>query len=194
MDKNFWKEYHDELSYIAPNFNSAWVLIDNITSEKYRKENMLNTVSYVEYYILCYIYVWKMLGEKLSYDTVEGFFCDCNPDGKEEYEKFLSFRKPDEISDFGNDRLRFLLKHIEGDICRDIAEVLNDSDDDPHCSAVAITNYIKCYIKIMNGLGKALSFSNVFEFFITHGYSQKQYLDFEESRRKESVYYRGIQY
>lgn len=53
---------------------------------------------------------------------------------------------------------------------------------------------IKCYIDISEQAGKSLSFGNAFEFFITHGFSQKQYECFETSRKVEAPTYRGVQY
>ena len=57
-----------------------------------------------------------------------------------------------------------------------------------------IFNKIKCYIQIMSELGEQLPFNNVEEFFEFNAYTKEEYRKFEESRRKESQYYRGVQY
>ena len=79
-------------------------------------------------------------------------------------------------------------------ICELIDHVLNDSEEDPHYSAVAATNMIKCYIQIMNEIGESLPYCTVQEFFLFNAYTHEEYALFEELRKKESAYYRGIQY
>ena len=92
------------------------------------------------------------------------------------------------------EKLKYLLNVIEDHICILIDDILTDSETDPHYSAVAATNRIKCYIDVMNDLGKTLPYSNVEEFFMFNAYTKEEYAIFEESRKKESVYYRDIQY
>ena len=75
-----------------------------------------------------------------------------------------------------------------------VDQVLNDSETDPEYSAVAATNIIKCYVKIMTDLGYPPSFNNVKSFFEINGYTDEEYQRFEESRKKESQYYIGPQY
>lgn len=92
------------------------------------------------------------------------------------------------------EKLKYLLNNMDCLIGELIDKVLSDSTEDPHYSAVAATNKIKCYIQVMNELGEALPYSNVEEFFEFNAYTQEEYLTFEEKRKKESEYYRGIQY
>lgn len=75
-----------------------------------------------------------------------------------------------------------------------IDKVLSDSTTDPHYSAVAASNKIKCYIQIMKEIGEDLPYSTVEEFFEFNAYTKEEYLLFEKSRRKESQYYTGVQY
>ncbi len=83
----------------------------------------------------------------------------------------------------------------QGEVIEELIDnVLSDSETDPHYSAVAATNKIKCYIEIMNELGEKISYQNVKEFFDFNAYTEEEYQQFEESRKKESVYYRDIQY
>lgn len=93
-----------------------------------------------------------------------------------------------------HEKLKYLLNNMDYHIGELIDKVLSDSPNDPHYSAVAATNKIKCYIQIMNELGETLPYSNVEEFFEFNAYTKEEYRLFEESRRKESQYYRGVQY
>ena len=72
--------------------------------------------------------------------------------------------------------------------------VLADSPTDPEKSAVYAANMIKCYIEFMAACGKPLPYTNIEEFFDYIKYPKEEYILFEESRRKESEYYRGVQY
>lgn len=98
--------------------------------------------------------------------------------------------------DINKEKLLYLLDHCEIDliIWDLINNVLNDSETDPHYSAVAVTNIIKCYIELMDELDEKLPYNNVEEFFDFNAYTEDEYKIFEEIRRKESKYYRGIQY
>ena len=92
------------------------------------------------------------------------------------------------------DKLNYLLVFMDDYINEFVDKVLADSETDPHYSAVAATNLIKCYIQIMNELGERMPYSNVKEFFKFNAYTEEEYERSEESRKKESVYYRGVQY
>ena len=73
-------------------------------------------------------------------------------------------------------------------------EVMNDSEEDPHYSAVTLTNMIKCYVEIMNELGAPRSYNDVESFLKLNLYSDEECKRFEEKRKKEAEYYRGRQY
>lgn len=75
-----------------------------------------------------------------------------------------------------------------------IDEVLNDSETDPHFSAVAVSNMIKCYIEIEKQLGTKLPYADVKTYFEFCAYTEDEYKLFETRRRKESEYYSDIQY
>ncbi|MGN0547909.1 MAG: hypothetical protein ACI4I3_11310 [Acutalibacteraceae bacterium] len=160
----------------------------NGTSEK------LFSVNYVEKLINSYISISNIIGEKLPYGNMKEFFCYYSPEGITEYNSFVSSRKITDDCIFNENDIDFLLKHKEGEMCRFILNVLNNDPNDPHYSAVYAVNQIKCFIDVSNQLGRALTFDDVFGFFITHGFSQKQYLNFEISRKDESKIYRGPQY
>lgn len=92
------------------------------------------------------------------------------------------------------EKLMYLLIDMDDKICELIDNVLSDSETDPHYSAVAATNRIKCYIQVMNELGETLPYSSVEEFLEFNAYTKEEIRLFEESRKKESEYYRGVQY
>lgn len=92
------------------------------------------------------------------------------------------------------DKLKYMLRIQHFDIELFIENVLEDSEENPHYSAVTATNLVKCYIEIMNELGENLSYSDVEGFVKNIGYSYEDYLLFEKKRKKESEYYCGIQY
>ena len=160
----------------------------NGTSDK------LFSVNYVEKLINSYISISNIIGEKLPYGNMKEFFSFYSPEEMNEYNSFVSSRKITDDCVFSENDIDFLMKHKEGEICRLITDVLNNDPNDPHFSAVYAVNQIKCFIYVSNLLGRALTFDDVFGFFITHGFSQKQYTDFEISRKDESQIYRGIQY
>lgn len=92
------------------------------------------------------------------------------------------------------EKLKYLLNDMDDVIGELVDKVLADSKTDPHYSAVAATNKIKCYIQIMNELGKPLPYHNVQEFFEFNAYTNEKYQLFEEGRKKEAEYYIGVQY
>ena len=51
------------------------------------------------------------------------------------------------------EKLKYMLRIHSIDIELLIENVIEDSDDDPHYSAVTATNLVKCYIEIMEELG-----------------------------------------
>ena len=82
------------------------------------------------------------------------------------------------------EKLKYML-HIQSfDIERLIENVIEDSEEDPHFSAVTATNLVKCYIEIMENLGEKLPYSDVEGFIKTSGFSNKDYILFEKKREK----------
>lgn len=97
--------------------------------------------------------------------------------------------------DFDTEKLEYLLNAVRDDLCCNfIYDVLNDSEEDPHYSAVTATNRIKCYIDVMNSIGKELPYNDVKGFFNYYSFTEEEYQKFESSRKKESEYYTGKQF
>ena len=185
MGKEFFENNKDKVSMLlADKENEIWRIIDNHSY----------TNSYIKKLISAYISVSKLIGTELPYKDVKSFFCDCYEDGINEYNEFLKYDQNSADECFIEDDFEFILNYTQGEICREISCVLNDSDTDPHHSAVYTTNMIKCFIFIFEQMGIQLLYKDVCGFFIAHGFSQQQYFDFENRRKKESVYYRSIQY
>ena len=192
MDRTFSDSDKNKMSLlIAEKENEIWRIIHQTNDSK---TDSLYSVNYVEYLILSYIFVSKTIGEDVPYSNVKDFFCYCNQNGLKEYETFQNSNKYKDNSVYNEDKIIFILRHTEGEICREIFDVLNDCENDPHHSAVYTSNMIKCFIDIVNQTERTLLYNDVFGFFTAHGFSYKNYVDFEEKRKKESSYYRGVQY
>lgn len=92
------------------------------------------------------------------------------------------------------EKLLYLLMFTDDYIENFAHEVMNDSEEDPHYSAVTLSNMIKCYVEIMTELGVNLPYNDVKSFFKDNLYTDEEYKIFEEKRHKESEYYTGTQY
>lgn len=95
--------------------------------------------------------------------------------------------------DISVEKLVYLLDDVDYNICQLIYNILSDSPTDPHYSAVTASNLIKCYIQIMDELG-GKTYNDIEEYFQMKLFTKEEYQLFEASRKKESEYYRGIQY
>lgn len=90
--------------------------------------------------------------------------------------------------------LKYLLDYIECCVSNDTYNVLTDSDEDPHYSAVTTANVIKCYIKIKREIGDPTLYHTVDEYLYDNCFTTKDVQVFNEKKEKESAYYRGKQY
>ena len=85
----------------------------------------------------------------------------------------------------------FLMEWIFYTIDDLIDHVLEDSEEDPHYSAVTATNMIKCLIKTMADHGEPLSYTDAEGYFRESGYSPEDFRLFEENRLKEIPVFHG---
>lgn len=93
------------------------------------------------------------------------------------------------------EKLEYLLNAVCDDLwCDYIYSVLDDSEDNPYYSAVSAANQIKCYIAVMNSIGKELPYNDVKGFFEYYSFTEEEYQKFESSRKKEAEYYTGKQF
>ena len=90
--------------------------------------------------------------------------------------------------------LDYVLRDTDYNLQIYIQEVLDDQPDSPEHSAVYTSNMIKCYIKLMNETGNKLPFDDVKGYILYNGFSEHEYERFENSRKKEAEYYKGIQF
>ena len=193
MEKYFLEPYKNRISLLISNKeNEIWKIIHNITNENNSHNSVV--MSYINELIISYIYVSKLIGEILPYNNVEDFFSYYNLENICEYNNFSKNRLQKNQKVSYDEMFVFLLRHTEGEICRFIFEVLNDNDEDPHFSAVYTSNMIKCFIEVSNIFGHSLLYSDAWSFFVAHGFDWKQYSDFENKYKTESVIYRGTQY
>ncbi|MCR5636326.1 MAG: hypothetical protein K6F76_03990 [Clostridiales bacterium] len=92
------------------------------------------------------------------------------------------------------EKLQCLFRFMEEYINISIYEVLNDSLEDRHFSAIAVSNIIKCYIDIENQMRVKLPYNDIKSYFEFSPFTREEYDLFEKSRLKESKYYRGKQF
>lgn len=92
------------------------------------------------------------------------------------------------------DKLLYILDFFDVYLMQFIQEILMDTKEDPHFSAVAANNMILCYLEIMAELGQKLPYNSVKEYFEFQGFDPEEYDAFERSRIEESAYYRGPQF
>jgi len=92
------------------------------------------------------------------------------------------------------EKLTYLLDHLEYFIEQCVYDVLSDSAEDPHCSAVTTQNLIKCYIDVATSLELPISYHSVEDFLKEKCFTASEIKEFDESRRRESEYYIGKQY
>lgn len=88
----------------------------------------------------------------------------------------------------------YLLQYLDCCINDLVCDVLDDSEEDPHYSAVTATNLIKCYIDTMEALGQPINFHNVKDYLLLNCHTPEEIQLFEEKRASESKYYIGKQY
>lgn len=92
------------------------------------------------------------------------------------------------------EKLEYILAFMDQWLTESIIDrVLNDSETDPHYSAVAANNLIKCYIALEQQVGHSLPFSDPKSYFRFNAYTEPEWEQFEAKRAKESTYYRGLQ-
>ncbi len=94
-----------------------------------------------------------------------------------------------------NEKIKFLLSYIENSLPTEIDNVLNDSESDPHFSAVYVSKLIKSLIFTIESYKISdLHFSDIKECFAYLDYSDEEYEIFEKKRLIESQYYIGEQF
>lgn len=95
-----------------------------------------------------------------------------------------------------NDSIAFnyLFKHLEYYIDDLVERVIDDSETDPHYSAVTAYNLVICYLQIKRKSDPSFSVSTVKEYILSCSYTEEDFDRFEAKRRKESTYYIGEQF
>ena len=85
--------------------------------------------------------------------------------------------------------LMYLLDFEQYNIEELVGAVLQDSDTDPHYSAVTTANLIKCYIKVMQELEEDFYCSDIENYFLKNQYTTEEYKLFMEKYNRESTVY-----
>lgn len=184
---------HEKMKYLlSDGENLIWSEIHTYTDNT---KKPAHSVEFIKYMIECFISLSNETGQPVDYSCIKDFFLFYDSDGEmeKEYNKFISSKScVDERIE--SDKALFWINYMESNILSFIRKVLSDSETDPHYSAVYAANIIKCIIHLLKESGQKLAYSDIKEFFISNGFSLDEYDAFEASRKKESVYYRGIQY
>ena len=88
----------------------------------------------------------------------------------------------------------YLLYHLDSFINEEAYQVLHDSTEDPHHSAVTLYNLIKCLIDANQVFGIQSEYHNVEEFLRAQCFTEEEIQMIERKRLQESQYYIGKQY
>lgn len=91
------------------------------------------------------------------------------------------------------EKLLYLFNHLYCYTEDLLWKVLEDSEQDPHYSAVTTSNLIKCYIDVMSDMGKRLPYQNV-EGYLDHCLSEEEKALFKKKYETEIQYYIGEVY
>lgn len=90
--------------------------------------------------------------------------------------------------------LEYILKDVNYNLQIYIQEILEDDSNQPDYSAVYTNNIIKCYILLMNQIGRKLPFDDVKSYMLYNGFNEQEFNKFENIRKTESLYYKGEQF
>ena len=93
--------------------------------------------------------------------------------------------------DINIEKLEYLLSFSESDIEQLVYDVLDNSKDDPHYSAVTANNRLVCYIEVMNSLGTELPYSNMKSFFEHLLLTKEDYDNYKRQYDEEKKIYIG---
>ena len=93
--------------------------------------------------------------------------------------------------DIDIEKLEYLLDFTVYDTEQLIYEVLGNSKEDPHYSAVTANNRLICYIDIMKSLKKELPYSDMKSFFEYNQFTEDDYLNFKKQYDEEKEIYVG---
>lgn len=91
------------------------------------------------------------------------------------------------------EKLKYLLVHLDDFIEKRIYDVLEDSDTDPEYSAVTTLNLIHCYLSVAVDLGIEECTDTV-KYMHQRCFSQEEISKFMVKKEKEASYYIGKQY
>lgn len=90
------------------------------------------------------------------------------------------------------EKLLYLLRFTDDYIENLVYDVLDDSEEDPHYSAVTATNLIKCYIDVMEHFDIELPYKDVDDYLKDNCcLSSEEHKKFTQFTEKEKTYYIG---
>ena len=92
------------------------------------------------------------------------------------------------------EELLYLLYHLDSFIEKEAYQVLHDSNEDPHHSAVTLYNLIKCLLVVKQELGIHMDYRNADEYLRFQWFTDEEIRILENKRLLESKYFVGKQY
>lgn len=93
-----------------------------------------------------------------------------------------------------HEKLNYLLDYIDYTIEQSIYDVLSDSEDDPHYSAVTTHNLIKCYLDVTHEYGQNKQICTPEDYLRAKCFSPEEISLLDTKRIHEATNYHGIQY
>ena len=98
------------------------------------------------------------------------------------------------MTEQSQEQLLYLMDFLDMQIEKAIYDVLSDSEEDPQSSAVTTQNLIKCYINIMQEIGKETRYSDIEGYMRYNCFSDAEITMFHQKAERESKYYIGVRY
>ena len=95
------------------------------------------------------------------------------------------------INDATKERLLYLLDHLDTFIEEEVYQVLSDSTEDPHHSAVTLCNLITSYLFVMKSLSNELASQNITEYLLEKCFTAEEIKLIQDKKAIESMYYIG---
>lgn len=90
-----------------------------------------------------------------------------------------------------NEKLEYLLGHLDCYIEQTVYNVLGDSESDPQYSAVTLFNLIRCYLDVTHTSGLDLCMLSVEDYLRDKCFTEEEITVLSRKRDKESTYYIG---
>jgi hypothetical protein len=92
------------------------------------------------------------------------------------------------VLDINVEYLMNVLRHFESNTWELIENVVHESEDDPHYSAIAANNQVVYLVELYQNLGIKKNYSDVKSFIFDHGCDDSFYETFERKQKIETAF------